>query len=72
VSWKSVQIVLTICNQVRRTLAGLCVTALGESVQAAQGRAYQGVHQIHWQDAYFRTDIGHRARDLTRSGPAKW
>jgi phosphoribosylamine--glycine ligase len=39
----------------------LCVAALGESVRAAQGRAYQAVHQIHWQDAYFRTDIGHRA-----------
>ena len=39
----------------------LCVTALGESVRAAQERAYQAVHQIHWQDAYFRTDIGHRA-----------
>ena len=39
----------------------LCVTALGGSVRAAQERAYQAVHQIHWQDAYFRTDIGHRA-----------
>jgi phosphoribosylamine--glycine ligase len=39
----------------------LCVTALGGAVQAAQERAYQAVHQIHWQDAYFRTDIGHRA-----------
>ena len=39
----------------------LCVTALGGSVRAAQERAYQALHQIHWQDAYFRTDIGHRA-----------
>jgi phosphoribosylamine--glycine ligase len=39
----------------------LCVTALGETVQAAQERAYRAAHQIRWQDAYFRTDIGHRA-----------
>ncbi len=39
----------------------LCVTALGESVQEAQARAYAGVNQITWRDAYFRRDIGHRA-----------
>lgn len=39
----------------------LCVTALGESVAAAQRRAYQGVTHIQWPDAYFRHDIGHRA-----------
>ena len=39
----------------------LCVTALGESVQEAQTRAYDGVNEISWRDAYFRRDIGHRA-----------
>ena len=39
----------------------LCVTALGETAQAAQERAYAAVHRIHWKDAYYRTDIGHRA-----------
>ncbi|EAR08960.1 phosphoribosylamine--glycine ligase [Reinekea blandensis] len=39
----------------------LCVTALGEDVKAAQQAAYDAVSDIQWQDAYFRTDIGHRA-----------
>jgi phosphoribosylamine--glycine ligase len=39
----------------------LCVTALGETVTAAQQRAYQGVAKIHWQDSFFRPDIGYRA-----------
>jgi phosphoribosylamine--glycine ligase len=39
----------------------LCVTALGESVAAAQQRAYEGVKQINWSDCLFRTDIGYRA-----------
>ena len=39
----------------------LCVTALGDSVAAAQTRAYQGVEQIRWDDVYYRTDIGYRA-----------
>lgn len=39
----------------------LCVTALGESVGAAQARAYEGVRQIRWDGAYARTDIGYRA-----------
>lgn len=39
----------------------ICVTALGESVTAAQKRAYQGVAMINWEEAYYRTDIGHRA-----------
>lgn len=39
----------------------LCVTALGENVTQAQARAYEGVAQITWQGAYYRTDIGHRA-----------
>lgn len=39
----------------------LCVTALGESVTAAQKRAYEGVKSISWDEVYYRTDIGHRA-----------
>jgi phosphoribosylamine--glycine ligase len=39
----------------------LCVTALGDNVAAAQKAAYQAVEKIHWQDVYFRTDIGHKA-----------
>lgn len=39
----------------------LCVTCLGASVMTAQAGAYELTNQIHWQDAYFRTDIGYRA-----------
>ena len=39
----------------------LCVTAIGDSVSVAQQLAYQGVAQIKWADAYYRTDIGYRA-----------
>ncbi|MGD8559759.1 MAG: phosphoribosylamine--glycine ligase [Gammaproteobacteria bacterium] len=39
----------------------LCVVALGDSVQQAQQSAYQWVNQIHWRNAYYRRDIGHRA-----------
>ncbi len=39
----------------------LCVTALGDTVSAAQCRAYAAVQQIHWPDAFWRTDIGGRA-----------
>ena len=39
----------------------LCVTALGETVVAAQARAYQAVDLIHWANGFCRRDIGHRA-----------
>ena len=39
----------------------LCVTALGETVQAAQTKAYEGVKRISWPEAFYRTDIGYRA-----------
>ena len=39
----------------------LCVTALGDSVTEAQHRAYEAVKQVHWDNVYYRTDIGHRA-----------
>ncbi|WP_422101567.1 phosphoribosylamine--glycine ligase [Vreelandella sp.] len=39
----------------------LCVTALGDSVSAAQQQAYQGVKAIHWDGVEFRRDIAFRA-----------
>ncbi|MCP5158225.1 MAG: phosphoribosylamine--glycine ligase [Gammaproteobacteria bacterium] len=39
----------------------LCVTALGSTVAAAQNLAYNGVKRVHWDGAYYRTDIGYRA-----------
>lgn len=39
----------------------LCVTALGETVAAAQRRAYEVAARIRWPDVYYRRDIGHRA-----------
>lgn len=45
----------------------LCVTGLGDTVEDAQATAYATVSKIHWQDAYFRRDIGHRAIARERS-----
>lgn len=39
----------------------LCVVALGDSVSQAQEKAYQIVRTIHWDNVYYRSDIGHRA-----------
>ncbi|MDH5631512.1 MAG: phosphoribosylamine--glycine ligase [Gammaproteobacteria bacterium] len=39
----------------------LCVTALGNTVGEAQKKAYERLHTISWDGAYFRRDIGHRA-----------
>ncbi|MGI2261381.1 phosphoribosylamine--glycine ligase [Shewanella sp. GXUN23E] len=39
----------------------LCATALGHTVTEAQKAAYALVDQVHWDDVYFRTDIGYRA-----------
>jgi phosphoribosylamine--glycine ligase len=39
----------------------LCATALGETVSAAQARAYELVKKINWDKVYYRTDIAHRA-----------
>jgi phosphoribosylamine--glycine ligase len=48
-----------------RTSGGrvLCVCALGDSVAAAQKRAYEGVAKIRWEGVQYRRDIGHRAID---------
>ena len=39
----------------------LCVTALGETVRAAQKRAYEAVDEVAFDGMQFRRDIGHRA-----------
>ena len=39
----------------------LCVTALGDSVRAAQAAAYAGVKAIHFDGGFYRDDIGWRA-----------
>jgi phosphoribosylamine--glycine ligase len=39
----------------------LCVVGLGDSVADARDVAYGRVNSIHWDDVYFRRDIGHRA-----------
>jgi phosphoribosylamine--glycine ligase len=39
----------------------LCVTALGDTVRAAQKAAYDAVAQVKFDGAQFRTDIGFRA-----------
>jgi phosphoribosylamine--glycine ligase len=37
------------------------VTALGDTVRAAQKRAYDAVEQVEFDGMQFRRDIGHRA-----------
>ncbi len=39
----------------------LCVTALADSVTSARQRAYTAVDKIHWDECYYRHDIGHKA-----------
>ena len=39
----------------------LCVTALGDTVRAAQKSAYDAVEQVEFDGMQFRRDIGHRA-----------
>lgn len=39
----------------------LCVTALAAGIREAQALAYAQIERIHWRDAYWRHDIGHRA-----------
>lgn len=41
----------------------LGVTALGCDIRSAIEQAYHGINEIHFDQAYFRTDIGHRALD---------
>ncbi len=39
----------------------LCVASLGDSVTQAQQQAYATVKDIHWDKAFYRTDIAYRA-----------
>ncbi|MFZ2725799.1 MAG: phosphoribosylamine--glycine ligase [Methylococcaceae bacterium] len=39
----------------------LCATALGNTIEQAQTKAYQLVNTITWQAIYYRTDIGFKA-----------
>tara|TARA_B100000700_G_scaffold268537_1_gene309289 strand:+ start:1048 stop:2334 length:1287 start_codon:yes stop_codon:yes gene_type:complete len=39
----------------------LCATALGDTVTAAQQRAYELVKEINWDGVEYRTDIAHHA-----------
>ena len=41
----------------------LGVTALARDIRSAIEGAYRGVEEIHFDQAHFRTDIGHRALD---------
>ena len=41
----------------------LCVTALAADIKQAQKLAYQQLETIHWQDCFYRDDIGYRAID---------
>ncbi len=39
----------------------LCVCAMADSVLDAANAAYSGCEKIHWDGAFYRPDIGHRA-----------
>lgn len=39
----------------------LCACALGDNVADAQKKAYELVEKIHWDNVYYRTDIGFKA-----------
>jgi phosphoribosylamine---glycine ligase len=47
----------------------LCVTGLGDTVSAAQQRAYDAVDRIAWRNAWCRRDIGYRAIARERGEP---
>jgi len=41
----------------------LCACALGDDIADAQSKAYELTHKIHWDNAFYRTDIGFKAID---------
>jgi len=45
----------------------LSVTALGDTLKAAQEKAYEVIYQIRFEGAQFRKDIGRRALESVRS-----
>jgi phosphoribosylamine--glycine ligase len=63
----------TAFNEGRIVTAGgrvLGVTALGEDIPRAIQKAYRAVERIHWESAYYRTDIGKKALHHLK-GPKK-
>ena len=46
----------------------LCACALGDTVTDAQQKAYDVVHKIHWDNVYYRSDIGYRAIAREKQG----
>ncbi|MBN8736982.1 MAG: phosphoribosylamine--glycine ligase [Xanthomonadales bacterium] len=46
----------------------LCVCALGDDLSQARDRAYAAVDRIHFDGAFYRRDIGHRALAHRRVG----
>ena len=38
-----------------------CACALADSIKGAQEAVYRLVESVHWDDAYYRTDIGYKA-----------
>ena len=51
-----------------RTSGGrvLCVTALGDSLRIARGRAYEAIDRIRYDGMQYRRDIAHRALKKSR------
>src|SRR5258708_23074866 len=47
----------------------LCVTAMGDSIKAAQRRAYEGVEGIRFDGMQYRRAIGHRPAAAPKSWP---
>ena len=45
----------------------LCATALGHTVLEAQTAAYELVKSVHWNQAFYRSDIGYRAIEREKS-----
>jgi phosphoribosylamine--glycine ligase len=39
----------------------LCACALGQDIKEAQSKAYALANSIHWDNVYYRTDIGFKA-----------
>jgi phosphoribosylamine--glycine ligase len=49
----------------------LCATALGNTVSEAQQKAYALAKKLHWDGAFYRTDIGYRAIAREQAANAK-
>jgi phosphoribosylamine--glycine ligase len=49
----------------------LCVCAMGENVTEAAKAAYAGCDDVHWDGAFYRRDIGHRAISRETNDPLR-